>query len=213
MRRSRRMNKNVRRNRKNPRRKNVSISGPKKIPMNNCDLTLTKRIRYVVVTAGHNPITRGEILNLIVVPASATTAYCLLKAARIQKIECWSISTSASAPLGAGEEIVVTWSSSLGKELTERGSQMGIEPAYVKTRPPKDSLSSYWTNLSTTNLTTQLVDVYMPADGGIVDITYDLQFVNDSPARLVTITAGILGYVSYSDLKNYSNQGYQDYTV
>jgi len=210
MRRSRRLVTNKTRNNRKSRR---NVSGPKRLPMNNCDLTITKRIRYVVVNSGHTQITRGQILNLIVVPSSATSAYCLLKAARIRKIEAWSVTTSSSAPLGNGEEIVITWRSTLGKELTERGSQMGIEPAYVKTRPPPDSLSAYWTNIDTANLTTVLVDVFMPSDGGIVDITYDLQIVNNSPARSVSITAGNAGVVSYSDLVNYSNQGYADYTV
>jgi len=210
MKKSRRVFKKKTRGNNSSRRR---TSGPRKLPDNSCDLTLSKRIRYVVQTSGHTVITRGDILNLIVVPASATTAYALLKAIRILKIECWNIATSSSAPLGNGEEIIVAWSSTLGKELTVRGSQMGIEPAYVKTRPPSDSLSAYWTNLTTPTLTTTLVDIFMPSAGGIVDITYDLQFANDSPGRVITISSGAAGRVSYSDLTNYSNQGYQDYAV
>jgi len=205
-------------NKRNKRRVRNSNSRPSRqlatrtnLPSFNNDITVTKTIRYVVTTSGHNQIKFSDILNLIVVPVSTTTAYCLLKAARLVEIKVWAIDTTSSSPLGSGNECIVTWLSSLGKEKTIRGTQMGIQPAFVKTKPPSDSLSKFWCNVNTVGLTVVIADIFTPANGSIVDITYQLQFCNDQPARLITISSGIVGEVSYNNYADYSNQGYQDY--
>jgi len=210
------MKRKQKRNNRKVRRRATSIrknqlASKTNLPSYPCDITVTKTIRYVVTSSGHNQIKFSDILNLIVVPSSATAAYCLLKAAKIFKISVWAVDTTASSPLGVGNEVIITWLASLGKEKTDRGSQMGIEPAFVSSAPPKDSLSSFWCNTTTVGLTSVIVDIFTPSNGSIVDITYGLQFCNDQPARSISISSGVLGEVSYNNLTDYSNQGYQDY--
>jgi len=207
----RKSNRKKRRVRNSNSRPSRQLATRTNLPSYNNDITVTKTFRYVVNTSGHNQIKFSDILNLIVLPVSVSTAYCLLKAAKLVEIKVWAIDTTASSPLGSGNECIVTWLSSLGKEKTIRGTQMGIQPAFVKTRPPSDSLSKFWCNTTTVGLTTVICDIFTPSNGSIVDITYQLQFCNDQPARLITISSGILGEVSYNNFTDYSNQGYQDY--
>jgi len=192
------------------RRARVS-SSPWRVPSNDCDITVQKRITYNVVTSGHVLLKNIDILNMVVLPASALTAYCLLKAAKIYSISVWAVTSTGSVPQGSGGEVIVTWHSELGKEESRRGTQIGTSPAFVKTSPPMNSLSSFWINIDTVEDSQVLVDIFTPQAGSIVSITYGLQFCNDNTARLISIAAGVLGEVSYNNYENYTTQGYQDY--
>jgi hypothetical protein len=181
------------------------------LPTNDANITVSKMIRYNLSTAGTFDITRNDLLNLIVLPSTALIAYGLLKAVKINKISCWSVLSSATFPLGQGSDNTITWLSSLGKERTVRGTQMGIAPSYISSKPPVDSLASFWTNENTTTLTESIVTFDLEL-GSIIDIHFTMIFCNNSVARSFAITSGTIGRVSYNNMNNLTVQGYNAYT-
>jgi hypothetical protein len=179
-------------------------------PELDANLMLQKRIRYRESHGGITNITRKDLLNLIVVPSDGTHAYGLLKASRILSIKCWVLDSSASAPLGGADQVLVTWTSSLGLDITKRSTQMSIAPGYLQTSPPKDSLAGFWT-LAGSDLTQTLVSITSP-DGSIIDITFEVIFANNQSARVIGISPGTTGAVSYNNFSGYSVEGYLPYT-
>jgi len=203
---------NVRKRPNKPRRRRNRTERFFRIPTFTNEISVTKRFRYSVVTAGHLALTRGDTLNLIVLPTSVILAAGLLASSRIREIRVYSCQSSSTSPLGDANESIVTWYSTLGKKVAVRGTQMGIAPGFVRTTPPEHSLASFWTNTRST-LTEELVDIFTSSTHGtIVDITYDLVFDNGADgARTFAISSGIPNIVSYNNFGDYENQGYQDY--
>jgi hypothetical protein len=179
-------------------------------PELDANLILQKRIRYRETSTGATAIKRSDLLNLIVVPYDGTHAYGILKAARILSIKCWVLDSSASAPLGSADQVLITWTSSLGLDITKRSTQMSIAPGYLQTSPPKESLAGFWT-LAGSVLTEVLATISCP-NGSIIDITYEVIFASDQSARVVGISSGAVGCVSYNNLSSYGVEGYTPYT-
>ena len=180
------------------------------LPPNTAEISSSKRIRYNEVTAGATTITRKDLLNLVVIPDTTTTAYGLLKSCRILKIEIWSVVSTATNPIGTGADCTVTWLSNLGRQTVARCTQMGVAPGYLKTRPPENSLAGFWTQANS-DLTEQICTIDAE-NGSIIDITFELIFANNQAARNFAITTGVVGRVSYNSFASYTPQGYQNYT-
>ncbi len=186
----------------------LSIPRP---PSNQANIEVSnKMIRYNEVTTSTTVIDRKDLLNLVVLPDTTTTAYGLLKSIKINRIRIWGVVSTATNPIGTGGDNVVTWSSTLGKEVTVRSTQMGIAPSYLDTRPPVNSLAGFWTSASST-LTENLVSIDAE-NGSIIDIEYAIIFANDNASRNFAITTGVVGKVSYNNFGSWTVQGYQNYT-
>lgn len=180
------------------------------LPSNTSNIEVQKRIRYNEITAGVTSINRKDLIDLIVLPLTTTTAAGLLKSVKINRIRIWSIASTATNPIGTGADCTVTWLSSLGKEVTVRSTQMGVAPGYLDTRPPRNSLASFWTSVNS-DLTETVCDIDAE-NGSIIDINYSIIFANNQAARTFTITTGVVNVVSYNSFGSYTVQGYQNYT-
>ncbi len=202
--------KNSRRTNGNGNRNNNSLLSMPRLPSNTANIQVSKMIRYNEVTAGSTSINRKDLLDLIVLPDTTTTAYGLLKSVKILGIRMWNVVSTATNPLGTGDDNTVTWLSSLGKEITVRSTQMGVAPGYLSTRPPTNSLASFWTSANS-DLTEEIV-VIDAGNGSIIDIHYAIIFANNQAARNFAISTGIVGKVSYNSFGSYTVQGYQNYT-
>ncbi len=205
-------NKNSNNIRKRRRQRNGSrnlLSIPR-LPSNTSNIEVRKMIRYNEVTAGITNIDRKDLLNLIVLPLTTTTAAGLLKSVKIDRVQCWNVTSTATNPIGTGDDLTVTWLSSLGREITVRSTQMGVAPGYIDTSPPTNSLASFWTNISS-DLSETVVEIDAN-NGSIIDITYSIIFANNQAARTFSITTGVVNVVSYNSFGSFTVQGYQNYT-
>ncbi len=199
----------LKKNGKRKQNQTTLLSVPK-LPSNTANIEVNKRIRYQEVTAGVTSIDRRDLINLIVLPLTSSTAAGLLKSVKINRIRMWNIASTATNPLGIGADCTVRWLSTLGKEKTVRSTQMGVAPGYLDTKPPQNSLASFWTSPNS-DLNETICDI-SAEDGTIIDINYSIIFANDDAARVFAITTGIVNKVSYNSFGSFTVQGYQNYT-
>lgn len=169
-----------------------------------------KRLRYNILNAGAVPILRNDLINLIALPFAINRAYRLLVACRIISIKAWCIVSNASLPIGHNSTIEVIWHSNLGMEKTVRATQMGVEPAYLTTAPPKDSTAGFWT--STHSDLTELVVTLDGPIGSCFDITYECRLASNNTQVNFSIVLGSVGQVSYNNFVDTDVQGYSNYT-
>jgi len=180
------------------------------MPSNHSNATFTPRIRFNVTTPGTLSITRKDLLHLFVVPTTAILAHGILKSCRIVSVKAWGIASSATIPIGHNSEILLDWLSDLGDDETIRATQMGISPAYLDSRPPRNSLAGFWTNGA--SLLTEPVLALTTFIGTYVDITFQCLLSNNT-VDTFAISSGTIGQVSVNTFAGgaYDPQGYAKY--
>jgi len=181
-----------------------------KFPTLHSEVCFKERIFYNQTTAGNIVITRNDILNMMVFPTSSGTASGLLKACRIVAIKGWTIVSNASIPIGHNSDMLVIWHSNLGREQFIRGTQMGISPAYIQTRPPMKTLAGEWTSIAS-----DLAEVIVTLSGVIGTawvITWEAVLCNSQTPRSFSIVLGTVGTINYSNFADLDPQGYISYT-
>lgn len=106
-------------------------------------------VRYVVTsTTPTLSITRGNILNMLVCAVSATSAARLWGSVKINRIKIWQ-ATQATAPTGSFTGVQLEWLSEYGPERVFQDSGNVMRPAHLASRPPTQSLASFWSTTGT----------------------------------------------------------------
>jgi hypothetical protein len=128
--------------------------------------------------------------------ATSGLAYRLFNAVRIRKIEIWNLSAfgTSSSNVNAIGTIAVQWISQYSPEVIISDTGTVFRPAHIMTKPPKDSLSSYW-SLEGSNESESIFRVSLPQNT-IFDIFVDVVFQNnalvDQTPSTVTPTTTVL---------------------
>jgi hypothetical protein len=110
------------------------ISHPPQFP--SYGITRDLRLRFQATAAASIAITFQNLLDTILLVASATTGFDLFEAVRVISVELWAI-----AALGTPATAILVFDGAVvgaaGDQKTHTDTSMGIEPAHVKARPDR----------------------------------------------------------------------------
>jgi len=157
-------------------------------------------------------ISGQNLLNLLVVATSATASFRIWGAVRLKEIEMWSAgalgTTGASLPQNL---IGVEWfgtTNSYMNSVKVTDSSMGIKPAYLRVKPPKESSSDFWISQGGQSDTTTTLFAINGSIGAVVDVTMLVVLVDDEAASAGPTTTGMTAgtvYWGYLDGRSSGN--------
>jgi len=192
-------------------RQNKSSGMVMSIPKLISSLRVKKTIRYVATIALSNitPITRGFILNTFVInKAGSTSSWRMCTAVRLVSIKAY---LNASSTLWNGSlavtsipQVSVTWASENSPSESTTESNGGTIMKSCIFKPPKGSLSSFWT---TSGQNESDVVLYIQTTVGVYfDVKYEMNLISLSqvPSSVATAASGVAGtmYGCYFDGPN-----------
>ncbi len=162
---------------------------------------VSRKMRYIAtttITPTNATITRGMLLNhLLFGVNNTTTAYRLLTAIRVSRIELWD--TSAST--GGVSTVSIQWTSNMGPCEPVTDTSIGSTvPAHIVSSPPKTSLARNWSTQG--SFETEPLFVLTGSSELIVDVTLDMCYQGQTNFGPVSVTmtniagAGV-SYVNY----------------
>lgn len=168
---------------------------PTKPPALQCNKPISRSIQLSTSAAQSDvPFTVNQMLKLQLMCVSTTLGYSLAYAIRIRRVRLWA----AANALGATTTVAVEWNAGSTGFLLDGVSASdttvsSTEPAYVDTRPPRNSLAS-WYQAGTTGGTNELFSITCPG-GTLIRIDYDYVLNTTEPAFSggFAITAGVQG--------------------
>jgi len=132
-------------------------------------ITRDVRMRFAANALSTLTVTFQNLLDLILVANSTTTAFDLFESVRVNSVELWSI-----AALGTQATAILVYDGTVvgaaGDQKTHTDTSMGVEPAHVKARPAKMTQAALY-QMSTSNTAFYLA---APA-GAIVDVSLSLR--------------------------------------
>jgi hypothetical protein len=136
----------------------------------------TYRIKQKIAFYANAAITKGAVqrvnlLNMIQMATTTTQFARVLQSIRIIRLDVWSITSTATNPIGNSLEVDIQWESTRGPAATISSLQMGIEPGSWSTSPPPESLASYWSQ-STSDEAEVLFFVSLPISA-IMHVTFE----------------------------------------
>lgn len=169
-----------------------------KIVSINASVKVSHRYRFGVDSPSTNliNITRGNLLNLILVNTTGAKLHArLIAAVKLKRIEIVSITATTTRALSP---ISIEWLSNYGPstEITDTPSSVSI-PACLKTSPPKNSLSSFW-SLTGVNESEIVMALRLPNNmAHTIDVWVDQVLMDDETPVLVTTQNAGTAYQVY----------------
>jgi hypothetical protein len=190
------MDNQTRRRRQGPRRpvrrnpqqgNNMLTKGIPHPPPIQPQITHRQRMRFTVTTAQ----TRAQysfqyLLDLINVATSATVAYDLFDAVRVNAVEVWAAPVQGAAPQQVALEFAGITVGASGDGRLFSDSSMGIEPAHVRGVPSKLSQAAQWQPTSSWTAFTLTAPV-----ASVIDV--DLSFRTVQSAVPVAVLSAPVG--------------------
>jgi hypothetical protein len=174
------------------------------LPQFNSTIQVSRKARYESGGVGQTGslvnfgLTRAMLLNHLVVNTAANANARIISGYKLNRI------TARSEPQGglAASNVTtsVEWTSTYGPSKIVSGTSMGIHPAKICTKPPKQSLASFW-SLTGSSETDVIAILNFPA-GSVIDIDYTIILSNgETPVSVASTAAGTVGtlYMLYLD--------------
>lgn len=143
------------------------------------------RLRFVANAAFAGNITFQNLLDTLLMAATATTGYDLFYAVKVRAVEIW-----AEAILGSASTVSVGFmglsGSSFGDQRLHTDTSMGVEPAHVLARPSPKSLAANFQPSSSAIALTMTVP-----SGAVVDL--ELTFVQSVQVQATAAQNALVG--------------------
>jgi len=143
---------------------------------------------------GSFTITRANMLNLMQVAVTAITTMRPIEAIKLNRVRAWSNPPALGAP---PTTTAVEWVGNQGPSVLHSDTSMGVRPACVMTRPPKDASERWW-SMSNFNETDQLFTLILPADA-LVEVSTTIRLVDNESSIAGDIPAGATPGTFYYD--------------
>jgi hypothetical protein len=146
--------------------------------------------RFYESAGGNRIVTRADMLSRLVMASSATVGYRLFAAVKLTKVTIFATAESAGSVI----QNSLQWLSTTGpSQLITETSTSTAFPAIISSRPPKQSLASFWSQVGT-NESEQLCIMKLNI-GDVVEIDFQAILQNSylgfNPAgTAISITAG-----------------------
>jgi hypothetical protein len=152
-------------------------------PMLNATITSKHRLRFVNQEAVNRVITPTEILDLLCVGITATSASRVCDGMKIELCEAWAGNTD-----GAANTVEVEWlndpSGNYGPGKTISDTSLGYTNiAHVISKPPAGSSAAFW--LNDTHGDVGILRFALPA-GAVVDLVIQLVLYDNDDPTLVS---------------------------
>jgi hypothetical protein len=161
-------------------------------------ISLSHKFRYNSgANSGGFSITRARLLNLLQVATSAITTVRLIEGIRLRSVSMWTNPVALGMSPAA---LQLEWFGENSPSTLVSDISMGINPACIRTKPPRLSSSQWW-SLSGSQETDPLFSITVPANT-IIDIVVDLRLVESEAPTAGDVPAGaVLGqlYGNYLD--------------
>jgi len=93
-------------------------------------------MRFTQLAAGTTNITFQNLLDLVLVATSATTAVDLFEAVRVNSVELWAIA-ALGTPATVGLAYDGTTIGAAGDQKQHTDTSMGVQPAHVRAAPDR----------------------------------------------------------------------------
>jgi len=136
--------------------------------------------------APETPITRGDLLNLMMVAATATTAYSIIAAIKVKRVRIWSPIVAAFTPV----QVQLEWNGGLyAPSAIHSAISEGLTPAKLESSPPPGSSPDLWSITGASNLAEVLFSLSCPT-GTVVQVTTALRLMDDEPAPTPVVAVG-----------------------
>jgi len=153
---------------------------------------LQKRVRYITTTGGSNiSFTRANFLNQLVANKSANANARILSGVKVDKVEMWGFNNGNVAN---ATTVSCEWTSTYGPSKVVSDTSMALDPAYISTKPPPQSLGSFWSITGSGES-----DVIMILNYGastVIDVTYTVIVANgEASVNVATTAAGTVGQI------------------
>lgn len=135
--------------------------------------------------AGLFTITRGNLLNMVLVATSATTTARIFEAVRLRRVEMWT------NPVSAGTDPVainLEWLGAYAPSNVISDVCMGLIPAHIRSSPPKAS-SDMWWSMSGSNESESLFSLTVESNTWI-DITVEVRLVEQESPTAGDVSSG-----------------------
>jgi len=180
--------------RKNGQKKALRVMHP---PPWSPNIVGTRKIRFQATAASGSPfstVTFTNLQGLMTTAILTTQVYSMIYAAKIKLIEIWGPPSSSLAPVTVMVKYpAITNSSVSSPEVVHSDTSVGATvPAYVRSKPPKNSIVSMWLSQGDT-LT--LFQLSFPLNA-IVDFTFQYQMAFNPPSTAlpsIGVTGATLG--------------------
>jgi len=156
---------------------------------------LSHKFRYE--NAGNNGtfnITRGNLLNQVLVATSTTTTTRIFEAVRLKSVEVWGSPVAlGSAPINCQIE----WLGENSPSTVISDVSMGVRPSHVASAPPSSSSNRWW-SISGTSEADVVFAMTIPSES-VIDVTVELRLVEqEAPTPGDPAVGATLGQV-YGD--------------
>jgi hypothetical protein len=150
------------------------------------------------------PVTRQDLLNLMVVATTAANAFGIIGAVKIKKVRIWSPILSTFVP----ETVQIEWNGGLyAPSAIHSAVSEGLFPAKLETSPPPMSSPDLWSLVGATNLAEVLFTVTAPVNS-IIQLSAAIRLMDDEPPGVVTAGVALtVGKVYYGFLDGASATG------
>jgi len=144
--------------------------------------------------AGSYTMARSNMLNLMQVAVTAVTTMRPIEAIKLNRIRVWSNPPALGSP---PTTVSVEWVGTQGPSVIHSDTSMGVRPACVITRPPKDASERWW-SMSNFNETDQLFTLVLPADA-LIEVSTTIRLVDNESSIAGDIPAGATPGTFYYD--------------
>jgi hypothetical protein len=173
---------------------------PRSPPSINATIRFNQTLRFKTLAAvtSQKSVERGDLLNAYLmvintVPGSMIVAR-MFHAVKVNRVTIWAVAGAGTDDFDA-VDISVTWLSTYGPASVKTDSGNAFNTAAMTTKPPRQSLASYW-SLSSSNETDVLFRI--GANQTSAGITIPKGFIIDIACSFVceAVTSVQLNYVS-----------------
>jgi len=174
-------------------------------PMLNANIEAFHKYRFLSSAAFTGIITDQLLLNAIgAVNTTTVLSFALAQSVKLEAVEMWA---PVSAQ-GASVTLSLEWPTSgqnMAREVTDTSNSVS-HVAHVKSKPPQNSLSGFWSTYSGTP--TNLFILNVPT-ATVIDVSVSFVLndgVNSTPTNGVTV-GGSIGAVTYGYLDSLTAAG------
>ncbi len=156
---------------------------------------MTHTFRFSATNSGGYSVTSDTLLNLYLVATAATTTARLFQAVKLKRVQVWAQPPALGS---AAVSVSLDWDSgtgvaAFGGSWTVSDTTSGIEPAYIDSRPPRQSVAAFWIN---NGQTTATLFTFSVPTGAIIDLQVSCVLIDtETPTAGQTTTGATVGRV------------------
>lgn len=168
------------------------------------DVVIGHTFRFTTSSAAANvAVSQADIMDLVLMAATATSGYRLFASAKVRRVDVWSPGTAGAIGTASVEFLADTSVAGSRHQLVSDSTMGTARPAHVSAVPAVGSLAAMWMSDAVTSSLLQITC----AAGSIVDVAVTFTLRNNESASAVASLSGLTaGQVYCHPLDGHSGQ-------